>query len=359
MIALAATFTLLTPSHEARDPWDQESLRRVAAEDPVAVMGDYEGYSSMNDGTEAPLAAQVVAMGNGEYRARVSRVFGEWEELGAILDGEEKDDAVVFGGIIEQGEYTGLELTGSIRQEQFSGSLKSGSGEAGVFQMEKVKRLSATLGAKTSEEAITLFDGTDFLEWEQLPSSRGLLNRILNNLRKKRVQWRLVDGAMEVKPGSGSIVTRRKFTDFRLHVEFRTPFMPEARGQDRGNSGVYLQGRYEIQVLDSYGLEGRDNECGGIYKVANPRINMCAPPLQWQTYDISFRSPRFDSNKKKIRSATVTVLHNGVEIHKDVEVDFPTGGEVDSDISQAGGIFFQDHGNRVRYRNVWLEEIGE
>jgi hypothetical protein len=94
----------------------------------------------------------------------------------------------------------------------------------------------------------------------------------------KAVKWRLVDGAMEVKPGSGSVVTKRAFKDFKLHIEFRTPFMPEARGQGRGNSGVYLQNRYEIQVLDSYGLEPRDNECGGIYQVGVPLVNVCYPP---------------------------------------------------------------------------------
>lgn len=173
----------------------------------------------------------------------------------------------------------------------------------------------------------------------------------------KKVQWLLVDGAMEVKPGSGSIVTKGKFGDFRMHIEFCTPFMPEARGQGRGDSGVYLQGRYEVQVLDSYGLEGRDNECGGIYQIGQPIVNMCAPPMQWQTYDIVFRAARFDDEGKKSKGAEVTIKHNGVEIHKGTELPRVTGGALDANEAEPGGIYLQDHGNTVRYRNIWLVEL--
>jgi len=169
-----------------------------------------------------------------------------------------------------------------------------------------------------------------------------------------KVKWPIVDGAMEVK--GGNIVTKGKFKDFQLHVEFRTPFMPAARGQGRGNSGVYLQGRYEIQVLDSYGLDGRDNECGGIYQVGAPMVNMCLPPLQWQTYDITFRAPRFDASGNKTEDAVVTVVHNGVTIHDRRKLPGPTGGAMDDRISEPGGIYLQDHGNPVRFRNIWLVE---
>jgi hypothetical protein len=170
------------------------------------------------------------------------------------------------------------------------------------------------------------------------------------------VRWRLVDGAMEVKPGAGSIATKRKFKDFKLHIEFCTPFMPEARGQGRGNSGVYLQNRYEIQVLDSYGLEPKDNECGGIYQVGAPLVNMCYPPGQWQTYDITFRAPRFDGSGNKQKDAVVTVVHNGVTIHDQRPIPHPTGGALDGNVSEPGGVYLQDHGNLVRFRNIWLVE---
>ena len=172
----------------------------------------------------------------------------------------------------------------------------------------------------------------------------------------KVVKWRLVDGAMEVKPGSGSVATRKAFRDFKLHIEFRTPFMPEARGQGRGNSGVYLQNRYEIQVLDSYGLDPKDNECGGIYQVGAPLVNMCYPPLQWQTYDITFQAPRFDGGGNKQKDAVVTVVHNGVTIHDQREIPRPTGGALDNDVAAPGGLYLQDHGNLVQFRSIWLVE---
>ena len=162
---------------------------------------------------------------------------------------------------------------------------------------------------------------------------------------------------MEVAPRSGGIISKRTFTDHKLHVEFRTPFEPKKRGQGRGNSGVYLQGRYEVQVLDSYGLEGRSNECGGVYGVGAPRVNMCAPPLQWQTYDITFTAPRFDQGGKLLKHARMTVVHNGVLIHDNVEVPRPTTACWDRNITEPGGLHLQDHGNRVRYRNIWAVEV--
>jgi hypothetical protein len=174
---------------------------------------------------------------------------------------------------------------------------------------------------------------------------------------EKTIKWKIVDGAMEVGPRTGSIISRQKFGNFKLHLEFRTPFMPEAREQKRGNSGVYLQGRYEVQILDSYGLEGKDNECGGIYKVAPPLVNAAAPPLQWQTYDITFCAPKFDADGKKIANARITALHNGIKIHDNTQVPGPTGFPPDSSESKTGAISLQDHGDKVQFRNIWLVEL--
>ena len=156
---------------------------------------------------------------------------------------------------------------------------------------------------------------------------------------------------------SGSAVSLRRFGGQRLHLEFRTPFMPQARGQARGNSGVYIQGLYEIQVLDSYGLKGEDNDCGGIYQLGRPLVNMCAPPLQWQTYDVTFHAARYDATGKKLLDARITVLQNGVPIHQDLDLPHPTPGGIGAENGEPAPLMLQDHGDLVQYRNIWVEEL--
>jgi hypothetical protein len=171
--------------------------------------------------------------------------------------------------------------------------------------------------------------------------------------------WTPVEGgAMQVKVKSGDIMTRQTFGGhFKLHVEFRVPYMPEARGQGRGNSGVYLQGRYEVQVLDSYGLDSKDNDCGGIYEVAKPRVNACKAPTVWQSYDIDFHAPVFRDGKK-VEPARISVVQNGVEIHKDVSIPLDnTRAGLGGDPAKPGPIMLQDHGGPVQYRNIWLQPL--
>src|SRR5690606_10766687 len=131
------------------------------------------------------------------------------------------------------------------------------------------------------------------------------------------------------------------FGDHKIHIEFLLPYKPEARGQGRGNSGIYLQGRYEVQMLDSFGLEGRDNECGGIYSVAKPKVNMCLPPLVWQTYDIDFTAARYDAEGKKTANARITVHHNGVLIHDDIELPHATTASRLKEGPEDGPIYLQ------------------
>ena len=149
--------------------------------------------------------------------------------------------------------------------------------------------------------------------------------------------------------------TKQKFGNFRLHLEFRTPFMPYSRGQGRGNSGMYLLDQYECQILDSFGLEGKDNECGGIYKISKPKLNMCFPPLSWQTYDVEFQAAKFDANGGKIAPAVATIQLNGVVIHDKLSLPrfTPGGGQSDE---KPGALYLQNHGNPVRFRNIWVLE---
>jgi hypothetical protein len=192
--------------------------------------------------------------------------------------------------------------------------------------------------------AVVLFDGKSLDSWAKTDG-------------KTPPEWKLLDGgAMESH--KGNIVTREKFDGkFKLHVEFRVPYVPKATGQGRGNSGVYVQGRYEVQVLDSYGLESKNNDCGAIYEVAAPRVNACKAPTIWQSYDIEFTAPKFEDGKK-VEPARMTVHHNGVLIHDNVPIPVDnTRAGMGGDPSKPGPIMLQDHGNPVQFRNIWLMPV--
>nr|MDT0656769.1 family 16 glycoside hydrolase [Micromonospora sp. DSM 115978] len=192
-------------------------------------------------------------------------------------------------------------------------------------------------------ERIVLFDGGSLAEWQHTDG--------------RSATWpRLADGAMEVC--CGDLRTKQAFGDFTLHVEFKVPLLPpEVTGQNRGNSGVYLQERYEIQVLDSYGDPTLDtNEAGAIYLQKAPDVNAATPPETWQTYDITYRAARYDGNGAKTEDARVTVVWNGVTVHDDVAITGPTGGNIPEGPA-TGSIRLQDHQNPVQYRNIWIEPM--
>jgi hypothetical protein len=318
-----------------------------------AAMGDWKGSWQVSGGGDSgPLVAQVIALGKGQpagagagqYRAKCLEEFDTPSEPLGVLDGERQGDVVSFAGRAKY-ENSAFDVKAAIKGDKLTGTFE-GPDASGTFALEHVFRVSPTMGAKPPKGAVRLFNGKDFKDWKTADKKEG----------EDQVKWELVDKAMRVKPGTGSIITKKQFTDVVLHIEFRSPFMPDARGQGRGNSGVYLQGRYEVQVLDSYGLEGLDNECGGIYTVKAPLVNMCAPPGQWQTYDITFSAPRFDGAGKMVSNPTLTVLHNGVLIQDKTQAKGPTTASLGGKATEPGPLYLQDHGNTVEYRNIWLIE---
>ena len=268
----------------------------AAADPDFVVQGEYAGEKA---------GLQVVALGKGQFRTVLYRgglPGADWDgSEPEVVDGENK---AAVEDLIED------------------------------LSLERVERTSPTLGKEPPEGAVVLFDGTR---------------------ETFEAHWR--DGARItddglLMEGANSIDT---FQDFSIHLEFRLPFMPLARGQARGNSGLYYQSRYETQMLDSFGLEGKHNETGGIYEIRDPDLNMCLPPLTWQTYDADFTAARFDENGEKTANARLTVRLNGVVIHNDVEVPRPTRASPIGDETPAPGpIHLQNHGNPVRYRNIWV-----
>jgi hypothetical protein len=193
--------------------------------------------------------------------------------------------------------------------------------------------------------ALVLFDGADLSRWVYRKNGQP-------------AGWKVESGYTEVVPGTGDIHTRDTFTDYQLHVEFWLPYMPQARGQGRANSGVYNQGRLEVQVLDSYGQPPRDNEAGGIYRVATPIRNPSKKPEKWQSYDIAYRAPRFDPAGKQTEQGRITVFFNGVMVHNNVGFDAQvTTSGIEGDPTRPGPILLQDHGNKIRYRNIWIISV--
>jgi hypothetical protein len=286
---------------------------RAAAGPDFAVQGEYAGEQS---------AAQVIALGDGKfhivgYNKGLPGVAPDFEKK-VEVDATTVGPDVVFDGNGWKGSITGGTLTGT-------------NSENRTFVLKKTERASPTLGAKPPTGAVILFDGKNADAW----------------------QGGKVNAAGELECGA---LSKQMFGDGTLHIEFRTPFKPAARGQERGNSGVYMQDRFEVQVLDSFGLSGENNECGGIYTVAKPKFNMCLPPLAWQTYDIDFEAARFDADGKKTKSAVMTVKHNGVLIHDHVEVPHTTTAAGRGEGADPGPIQLQNHGNPVTYRNIWFVE---
>jgi hypothetical protein len=240
-------------------------------------------------------------------------------------------------GVALEGTADGVTWKGLIKGDAFEGSAEGGR----AFRMTYAERKSPTEGLAPPDGATVL-----------LPFKVGTppsLDAWANG------NWKaLPDGSMLV--GKGDNKTKASLGSVRLHVEFRIPFMPTARGQGRGNSGVYLQDRYEVQVLDSFGLESQDNDCSGIYHIAKPKVNACLPPLRWQTYDIEFRAARLKPDGSAEANPRITVKQNGVVVHEDLEIPVVTGGAAGQTHVAKAPLRFQDHGNPVRYRNVWIVE---
>ncbi|QEG02255.1 hypothetical protein Mal15_63410 [Stieleria maiorica] len=315
-LSLSFLFALATASIAKEDEQDVY-ITPDAAPASFQLQGEYQGQAGDKGRT---YAAQIIALGNNRFHlvAYQGGLPGDDQSHKNIFfkaDGELDGDAVTFA----HEDFLIAVSGGQLHVTNASGKK--------IVRIDRIVRKSPTLGAQPPEGALVLFDGSNGDAFEGAQVDEGLL---------------LAD-----------TFSKQKFGDHTMHLEFRTPYKPSGRGQGRGNSGVYVQSRYEIQVLDSFGLAGKSNECGGIYKIAEPRVNMCLPPLQWQTYDIDFTAARYDDEGNKTANARVTVKHNGVVIHDDLELPQHTPGR-----HQEGpgpdSLYLQGHGNPVYYRNIWV-----
>ena len=322
-LATSLLFSALPSGLFAADAGTAVFTDPAKADEDFPFQGEYTGQVG-----EAKVGVQVIALGKGKFEA-VSCEGGlpgdGWdmkknprEKVAGQRDGAK----VTFDNAPWKGKIEGGKLV-----------ITSSEGEPGGT-LAKVERKSPTLGAKPPTGAIVLFDETKAAETAK-------------NFQGGKVSE---DGLL--MPGVNS---NQKFGDCHLHLEFILPYMPEARGQARGNSGCYLQGRYEVQILDSFGLTGENNECGGVYTIAKPKLNMCYPPLTWQTYDIDYTAAKHADGKVTAKPR-ITVKHTGELVQDNVEITHATTSSILPEGPEPGPLHLQNHGTPVRYRNIWLVE---
>ncbi len=322
-ILLAAVIALLLGSAglaQAKGPAYTDPNKTDA---DFAFQGEYVGPVKVGD-ERIKIGLQVIALGGGKFQSRAY--------VGGLPgDGWNKEMTHTTEGAVQDGELVFMQ--GDAWGKVKDSVVKVGTKDVPEFaRFERVIRTSPTEGAKPPAGAVVLFDGTsaDAFEKGKLDENGFLMS---------------------------GCTSKQKFGSYKLHIEFRLPYQPEDRGQARGNSGVYMQGRYEVQVLDSFGLEGKNNECGGLYELRDSDVNMCFPPLAWQTYDIDYTAAKYDG-EKAIAPPRITVVHNGETIHRDVALPTDRGTRA-SPVKpgpEPGPIYLQDHGNPVRYRNIWVVE---
>lgn len=296
-----------------------------------SVQGLYEGTRTDSNGSHK-FEARVVALGKGAYKVFIREAGQDGTVTKVELDGKTEGEAVTFSGKSGDDAWSASYADGAI---------KGTCGKGGKLEMKRIERVSPTMGAKCPAGAVVLIDGKNFDEVVAKPGKDG-----------KPQEWKVAaDGGVLV--ARGGIRSKRSFGgSFKMHVEFKVPLRADARSQGRGNSGCFMPNGDEVQVLDSFGMTTyKGGGCGGIYKYKDPDAFdafslASAPPGQWQTYDIEYAVESKDS--KPTGKPVITVFHNGIKIHD----KFQLGRN-----AKAGPFQFQDHGNPVQYRNLWVLPI--
>jgi hypothetical protein len=322
-VFLGISLLLLALALAAPSPMLQAQDKKNVFLDPAnagpdfMTQGEYEGQIAGKE----KLGAQVVARGNGKFTGFFfpgGLPGAGWDGKTKVkLDAKTEDKKTTVTGTAKGADGKNVTWSAVIADGKLTGKTAEGQ----EFALNRVMRKSPTLDAKPPSGAIVLFDGTSADKWQG---------------------GKLVEGNL-LQMGVNS---KDKFGDIKLHIEFRCPFEPFQGGQGRGNSGVYVNGQ-EVQVLDSFGLEANAGDCAALYSYRKPDVNMSYPPLSWQTYDIEYHLGKLDGDKKV--GPKITVLHNGVKVHDNVEFkDFK---------DKPGILHLQNHGNQVYYKNIWVVEL--
>lgn len=323
---------------------------KVAEVDPF--LGDWEAASGKDQAKS--VVAQVIPRGLGTYRIHFQQVFDQRCPLFAEVDA--KTDGAVLR--FDQGGWSGR-IEGGVLQGTGRVTAKVGYSEHKEirFELKKAVRPSPRLGASPPEGSVVLYGG------------KGLDNLESDHRNGLEMQWQQLPDCLRIWPPlnehdfGAALRTRQGFPNFRLHLEFRLPLIAEVTGQSRANSGIIIEDYefYELQILDSYGLPGYWDECGAIYNKEAPKVNACRPPGQWQSYDVTYHGPRLDSEGKLTAPARITVDLNGKVIHRDVDLPYSDRAlqtRRDKPGSRVPGrLTFQNHGDPVDFRNIWIQEL--
>lgn len=326
LLASALLFGITLPLRAAPKPGANAEDTHPVYTDPANAGPDFatQGEYTTRADAKPRYGADVVALGDGEFQV----VLLAGGLPGDGYDGKSRTELKAK----RDGDSTKIEPS-----EGYSGTIANGTlslqTPAGSLELAKVMRESPDAGAKPPAGATVLFDGTNTDAWKDGK----------------------VTGDHLLEQGAE---TKKKYQSFTLHVEYLLPFKPFARDQERGNSGIYIQRRYEVQVLDTFGHPAEFNGSGSMYRQHAPSVNMCYPPLQWQTYDIDFTAARFDASGKKTHNAVITLRQNGVVVQDRYELTNKTGAG-NKEGPAPGVIWLQEHHNPVRYRNIWIvEKVG-
>lgn len=325
LLTLAVVTTSAPSFADDSQDSDKAYLNAADAGAEFALQGEYSGVIESGE-LKFKAGVQVIAEGSGKLA---------WVAYMGGLPGDGWDGDPPLRGA---GEIQGD--TGVLRGENGTAEIRDGrltlitSENVRIGELQRTTRVSPTIGSPAPAGAVVLFDGSTADKFENGKMDENKL---------------LIQG----------VTSKDKFESFELHLEFMLSFMPNARGQGRSNSGCYMQGRYETQILDSFGLTGEQNECGGVYSIAKPKLNMCFPPLSWQTYDVEFHSAKFDAAGKKTTDAWMTVKLNGVVIHEKLPLPHATTASPLTEGPEPGPVYLQDHGNPVRFRNIWVKPLAE
>jgi len=293
-------------------------------------MGEYEGTFHPDPKVTMKAIGKVVQEGDDYYRVVLYTAPDTSVEEGAFIEifGSEKGPEVSLAG-----RAGGYGWHGEIKDGRLAAQSEYGE----YFELRKIESKSPHAGLQPPANAVVVLG----YKPNAAPDLRAWTN----------TEWKAVEnGSMQIMPGKGANKTKQQFGDIKqLHIEFKLPLEPRNRGQGRANSGVYLADTYEVQVLDSFGLVHTSGDCGGIYNVARARVNACLPPETWQTYDITFRAPRLEANGEVKELPRITVIHNGVKIHDELEIPMARH-------RAKGPIQLQDHSHPIQYRNIWVVE---